>query len=194
VASTQVKAKVFKQRIRLKDFFIDFDKLRSGYITQAQVTDHPCRKAHTFGIRCYRLCCPHCPIRLMILPARKHPPQFFDKEAPQLRLGLWTSLMRHRPRRLCSQLTRLVGLGPPTQFKSCLTMAGLNLTAEELEVLAVGYANPEDPTLRVHYTCVPMRSVPLPPHSPSLPPVTSSEEVGRRMMLRAVPTASTVFE
>lgn len=38
MASTQVKAKVFKQRIRLKDFFIDFDKLRSGYITQAQVT------------------------------------------------------------------------------------------------------------------------------------------------------------
>jgi hypothetical protein len=35
--ATQVKAKVYKQRIRLKDFFIDFDKLRSGYITQNQV-------------------------------------------------------------------------------------------------------------------------------------------------------------
>ena len=34
-------------------------------------------------------------------------------------------------------------------------MSGLNLTAEELEVLAVGYANPDDATLRVHYTYVP---------------------------------------
>lgn len=84
--------------------------------------------------------------------------------------------MHHRAFRLCSELTRLVGLGPRTQFKSCLTMAGLNLTAEELEVLAVGYANPEDPTLRVHYTCVPIRSVPPPPHSHSL--VESTERGG----------------
>jgi hypothetical protein len=46
--ATQVKAKVYKQRIRLKDFFIDFDKLRSGYITQNQVrcTFPRCLRSH----------------------------------------------------------------------------------------------------------------------------------------------------
>jgi len=68
----QVKSKVFKQRIRLKDFFIDFDKLRSGYITQAQVTCAPMPQ------------CPYARVMvqtamLMILsgswfqPASKHP-------------------------------------------------------------------------------------------------------------------------
>ena len=39
------------------------------------------------------------------------------------------------------------------QFKSGLSMAGLNLTPEELQVLAESYANPEDPQLRVSHTC-----------------------------------------
>eukprot|EP00959_Pyramimonas_sp_CCMP1952_P474796 9503851-Pyramimonas_sp.AAC.6 len=33
----QVQDKVYKCRIRIKEFFSDFDKLRCGYISQAQV-------------------------------------------------------------------------------------------------------------------------------------------------------------
>lgn len=35
-AMEKVKSAVFQQRIRLKEFFVDFDRLRSGLITQAQ--------------------------------------------------------------------------------------------------------------------------------------------------------------
>jgi hypothetical protein len=75
-------------------------------------------------------------------------------------------------------------------------MAGLNLTAEELEVLAVGYANPEDPTLRVHYTCVPIRSMPPPPPLSHTSPVKSTERGGTTddATRDAVPTARAVFE
>jgi hypothetical protein len=69
----KVQTKVYKERIRLKEFFVDFDKLRSGYITQAQ-------------------------------------------------------------------------------FKSGLSMANLQLTPNELQVLAESYANPDDPQLRVMHS------------------------------------------
>lgn len=31
-AMTRIKKTVFKQRIRVKDFFVDFDRLNSGYV------------------------------------------------------------------------------------------------------------------------------------------------------------------
>lgn len=33
----QIKDRVYKNRIRVKDFFADFDKLRCGSVTEAQV-------------------------------------------------------------------------------------------------------------------------------------------------------------
>ena len=33
---SQVKTEVYKNRIRIKDFFVDYDKLRSGSITRGQ--------------------------------------------------------------------------------------------------------------------------------------------------------------
>jgi len=72
-AVVKVQTKVYKDRIRIKEFFSDFDKLRCGFITQSQ-------------------------------------------------------------------------------FKSGLSMAGLKLSAEEMQVLAESYCNPEDPQLRVGYT------------------------------------------
>lgn len=69
---TKVMTKVFKNRIRIKEFFSDFDKLRCGHISQAQ-------------------------------------------------------------------------------FKSGLSMAGIQLTVEDMEELTNAFANPEDPQLRINY-------------------------------------------
>ena len=35
----QIKDRVYKNRIRVKDFFADYDKLRCGCVTEAQVRD-----------------------------------------------------------------------------------------------------------------------------------------------------------